>query len=97
MTELLVSIGATVGAAAALGLAAALVRLLHKVGAIEGVVCGEPADPIRGIPAVPSVGARLATLEAAVLRDQEARLSRLEARWDEHMATCAVASGTRSP
>lgn len=92
MTELLISIGATLGAAALGALGAILVRIVRKLAAIEDVVCGTPADPIRGLREVPSVAARLLALEETVAaRDEVAdRLARLEAWRDEHVRTCAV-------
>ncbi|OHV42175.1 hypothetical protein BBK14_11170 [Parafrankia soli] len=95
MSALLASIGATVGAAAVLALAAALVRVLHKLGAIEDVVCGTPADPIRGLREVPSVAERLRVLEDRVTaRDEVAdRLVRLEAWRDEHVRVCSLGGG----
>lgn len=95
MSEVLASVGATVGAAALIGLAAALVRLLRKVGSIEEVVCGTPADPIKGTDPVPSVGKRLADLEKATSARSalEARVAAIEAWRDEHARVCSLGAG----
>lgn len=105
MHDVLIGLAVTVGGALILGVGTALFRSLthqgRKLDAISDVVVGTPADPIRGTREIPSVAARLLTLEETVsglqttvtARDElSARIAGWEAWRDEHMRTCSRAA-----
>jgi hypothetical protein len=102
MHDILIGLAVTVGGALILAVGAGLFRSLthqgRKLDAISDVVVGTPADPIRGTKAIPSVAARLGTMEETVAslqltvaaRDElSARIAGWEAWRDEHMRTCS--------
>lgn len=99
VSALLASVGATVGAAAVLALAAALVRVLRKLAAIEDVVCGRPANVWLGDAEVPGIASRMRVVEertrtlegnggstlADAVRRTETKVDVLAVRMDDHV------------